>query len=195
MRVTLLDLGVGNLHSLEKAFAKALEGATVDIATEGALSADLVVLPGVGAFAHAAERLGPSREVLLERAREGRPIVGICLGMQLLFDVSEEGPGRGLGLIPGRVTKLATSRCPHMGFSTLEARAVGLELPSSVYYAHSYACRPDDPSSVLATSTLEGDTFPAIVKTGRTLGFQFHPEKSSIEGLALLRTLAGGMLT
>jgi imidazole glycerol-phosphate synthase subunit HisH len=195
MRVTLLDLGVGNLHSLEKAFARALPGATVDVAIGGPLSADVVVLPGVGAFAHAAERLGAFREPLVGRAREGRPIVGICLGMQLLFDASEEGPGRGLGLIPGGVTKLRTSRVPHMGFSVLASCVGGLELPSSVYYAHSYACRPKDEAVVLATSTLEGDTFPGIVKAGCTLGFQFHPEKSSFEGVALLGRLTGELLS
>jgi glutamine amidotransferase len=194
MRVTLSDLGVGNLHSLEKAFARALPGATVDVATGGPLSADVVVLPGVGAFAHAAERLEALREPLLARAREGRPIVGICLGMQLLFDESEEGAGRGLGLIRGRVTRLATSRIPHMGFSDLSSLVPGLELPNSVYYAHSYACRPDDAATIVATSTLDGDTFPAIVRTGRTLGFQFHPEKSSFEGLALLGKLTGELL-
>lgn len=194
MRVTLLDLGVGNLHSLEKAFARALPGATVDVATSGPLTAEIVVLPGVGAFAHAAERLGVVRAPLLERARESRPIVGICLGMQLLFDSSEEGPGPGLGVIAGRVTKLSTSRVPHMGFSTLSSRNAGLELPTCVYYAHSYACRPLEQSTVLATSTVDGDTFPSIVRTRRTLGFQFHPEKSSFEGLALLGRLTGELL-
>jgi glutamine amidotransferase len=179
---------------LEKAFARALPGATVAVASGGPLTADVVVLPGVGAFAHAAERLGIVRAPLLERARESRPIVGICLGMQLLFDSSEEGPGPGLGVIPGRVTKLSTSRVPHMGFSTLSSRAAGLELPTCVYYAHSYGCRPLDQSTVLATSTVDGDTFPAIVRTGRTLGFQFHPEKSSFEGLALLGRLTGELL-
>lgn len=195
MRVTLLDLGVGNLHSLAKAFQRALPQASLETTSDGeaASRSDLCVLPGVGAFAPAAERLAPYRQLLRERAQAGGAIIGICLGMQLLFEESDEGEGLGLGVLRGRVTKLATARLPHMGFSLLHPKRAELVLPTSVYFAHSYACRPEDPSVVLAETSLEGDTFPAIVRKENCVGFQFHPEKSSHEGIELLASFTKGI--
>lgn len=192
MRVTLLDLSVGNLHSLEKAFARSLPGAVVTEASDvgAALETDLLVLPGVGAFEHAATVLAPQRSLLLSALERGLPVIGICLGMQLMFERSEEGPGRGLGYFAGDVTRLSTPRTPHMGWSRLVARGATPPLPSAVYYAHSFACRPQDPRVILAESTADGDTFPAIVRRGKVVGFQFHPEKSSDEGVALLAAMA-----
>jgi glutamine amidotransferase len=108
--------------------------------------------------------------------------------MQLLFERSEEGPGEGLGVFSGGVTRLATPRTPHMGWSPVApvSGAPAWPWPSAVYYAHSFACRAADLSAVVATTTLDGDTFPAVVRRGRILGFQFHPEKSSAQGLELL---------
>ncbi len=187
--VTLLDLGVGNLHSLEKALVAV--GARVAVETDlarAAREAEALVFPGVGAFGAAAERLAPAREALAARIQGGTPTLGICLGMQLFFDASDEGPGQGLGVIPGRVTRLAARELPHMGWSTLEGREgfaaeSGLEL---AYYAHSFACRPANLSAVVAWSEHEGDRFPAAVRVGRTVGAQFHPEKSSKPGLSFL---------
>lgn len=190
MRVALLDLGVGNLHSLEKALVAASGDATVEVETEAsrALGADLVVLPGVGAFSPAAARLAPFRRELAGAIASGLPCIGICLGMQLLFDASDEGEGEGLGVFAGRVTRLKTPRTPHMGWSPIvpDAGAPAWPWPSSVYYAHSFACRAVDARDVVATTTLEGDTFPAVVRKHRAVGCQFHPEKSSREGVALL---------
>lgn len=189
MRVTLLDLGIGNLHSLEKAFQRLPSTdvrETRDVAA--ALDTDLLVLPGVGAFSHAAAALAPAREELRRALEDGLPAIGICLGMQLLFDTSEEGPGSGIGYFEGPVTKLRVARAPHMGWSRVHstAHARGPSLPDAVYYAHSFACRPADPSVVVAETRLAGETFPAVVRRGRVVGFQFHPEKSSNEGVALL---------
>lgn len=200
MRVTILDLGIGNLHSLGKALVRAAPGAELRVETDPRAcerrTTDLVVLPGVGAFTEAAARLQPGREHLRAALLDGLPCVGICLGMQLLFDGSDEGPGEGLSVIPGRVTRLVTARIPHMGFSPIDvagsapawARAFheGEGGEVAMYYAHSFVCRPKDEAAVVATTALEGDTFPGIVAHANTVGCQFHPEKSSFQGLALL---------
>lgn len=197
MRVTLLDTGAGNLHSLGKAIARALDArggpSSVDVATDPdiALAADVIVFPGVGAFGHAAARLAASRERLRDALLGGKPAIGICLGMQILFDASDEGEGKGLGVIPGRVTRLRTERTPHMGWSPVASEHAWLResLPDALYHAHSFACRADDDSHVLATSEVPGDRFAAIVARERTVGIQFHPEKSSSGGVALLGRL------
>jgi glutamine amidotransferase len=190
VRVTLLDLGIGNLHSLAKAIARSVPEAHVRVDAEAAraLGADLLVLPGVGAFGAAAEVLAPARERVRDALLAGHPCLGICLGMQLFFDESDEGPGRGLGVMSGRVTRLRTARLPHMGWSPVLPRpgAPAWPWPSAVYYAHSFAVRPADPAVVLAETELDGDRFPAIVRAGSTVGCQFHPEKSSAEGTSLL---------
>lgn len=190
MRVTLLDYGVGNLHSLANGLAAA--GTEVEITSDvaRALDAACLILPGVGAFAPAAARLAPERERLVGRLRAGLPCLAICLGMQLLFEESEEGGGPGLALIPGRVTSVTASRVPHMGWNALENDTEPLMERSglaSAYFAHGFACRPGSPATVSAWTTHEGDRFPAVVRTGRTVGVQFHPEKSSRAGIAFLR--------
>jgi len=196
VRVTLLDLGVGNLHSLGKALARVIDGAVVTVETDAAraIETDLLVFPGVGAFSAAASRLAPGRETLRTAAFGGLPCLGICIGMQLMFDASDEGPGDGLSLFAGRVTRLKTPRSPHMGWSPIRATEGAPEWVAhgtrGVYYAHSFACRPADPEIVLATTELDGDSFAAIVKKGRVAGCQFHPEKSSSDGIALLGAIA-----
>jgi len=195
VRVTLLDLGVGNLHSLGKALAQ-VTGGSVSVETDAsrAIETDLLVLPGVGAFSAAASRLAPGRSLLREATARGLPCLGICIGMQLLFDASDEGPGEGLSLFSGNVTRLKTARSPHMGWSPVRPLPHAPDWVShgtrGVYYAHSFACRPTEPDVVLATTELDGDSFAAIVKKGRVAGCQFHPEKSSSEGLALLGAIA-----
>ncbi len=190
MIVGLFDYGAGNLHSL----ARALEagGARVRIETDpmSALSADALVLPGVGAFGAAAERLAPGRARMRDALARGLPCLGVCLGMQLLFEGSEEGAGEGLGLVAGRVTRLDARRVPQIGWNALEGASDPLFAAApveSAYYANSFACRPDDAAVAVAWSTHEGDRFPAAVRRGRTVGVQFHPEKSSKAGLAFVR--------
>jgi imidazole glycerol-phosphate synthase subunit HisH len=190
MRVTIFDYGAGNLHSL----TKALEGPTVDVRIEldpvRAADTDVLVLPGVGAFGAAAARLAPGRDAMREAIAGGLPTIGICLGMQLLFDTSDEGAGEGLGLIPGRVTKLAAARVPQIGWNALEAERDPLfeAAPLAIaYYANSFVCRPATDASVIAWSEHEGDRFPAAVRAGAVVGVQFHPEKSSSAGVRFVR--------
>lgn len=190
MRVTLLDYGMGNLHSLAKAAAAPGVEMRIESAPARALDTDVLLLPGVGAFGAAAERLAPARETIRDALARGLPCLGICLGMQLLMESSEEGDGLGLGLIPGRVRRLRAQRLPQIGWNTLEGateaafEASGL---SSVYYANGFVIEPADAAAVVAWSTHEQDRFPAAIRAGRTLGVQFHPEKSSSPGVAFVR--------
>jgi imidazole glycerol-phosphate synthase subunit HisH len=157
-----------------------------------ALTSDVMVLPGVGAFAPAAERLRAARGALRAALRGGFPCVGICLGMQLLFEGSEEGDGEGLGVIQGSVTRLRARRVPHIGWTTIDdaSDAAFERAPIDVaYYANGFACRPARSDVVRAWSVHDGDRFPAMVRDGRTVGVQFHPEKSSRAGVAFLRAL------
>lgn len=192
MRVTIFDYGAGNLHSL----AKALEGRETEVHIESdarrAAETDVLVLPGVGAFGAAVERLAPGRDAMRAAIRDGLPTIGICLGMQLLFDESEEGEGAGLGIIPGRVTRLDAQRVPQIGWNGVEPVEgdplfAAAPLPMA-YYANSYVCRPEDTRVVSAWSAHEGDRFPAAVRAASAVGVQFHPEKSSAPGVRFLRT-------
>lgn len=190
MRITLLDYGMGNLHSLAK--AATIPNAELRIQTDPvrALDTDVLLLPGVGAFGPAAERIAPVRDALREALQGGLPCLGICLGMQLLMDASDEGPGAGIGLIPGRVRRLQATRLPQIGWNTLEDAgdpALADGTLTAVYYANGFVVEPDDPACVTAWSTHEADRFPAVVRAARTLGVQFHPEKSSQDGVDFLR--------
>lgn len=187
MRVTVFDYGAGNLHSLLKALTASSRAVRVETDAAAAVQAtDVLVLPGVGAFSPAAERLAAGREAMRDAILDGLPTLGICLGMQLLFESSDEGPGQGLGVIPGQVTRIAAARLPQIGWNTLDdardplLRSSGLEV---AYYANSFACRPTDAAVVQAWSMHETDRFPAVVRRGACVGVQFHPEKSSAAGL------------
>ena len=193
-RVTIFDYGAGNLHSL----AKALAGPGVDLRIEPdpvrAVETDVLVLPGVGSFQQAARRLESGNALMRDAMLSGGlPTLGVCLGMQMLFDESDEGPGRGLGVIPGRVTRLAARRVPQIGWNTLDDTddAIFEAAPMSVaYYANSFACRPDSADTVIAWSQHEGDRFAAAVRAGEqgnVVGVQFHPEKSSQAGVRLIK--------
>ena len=193
MRVTIFDYGAGNLHSL----AKALEDSGMRVAIEAdparAIEGDVLVLPGVGAFGAAIGRLGDGRVAMREAILGGLPTLGICLGMQLLFDRSEEdaGAARGLGIIAGAVTRLRAARVPQIGWNDIEATGEESAFRGSplhvAYYANSYVCRPADERTVIAWSEYDGDRFPAAVQAGNALGVQFHPEKSSRIGVEFLR--------
>jgi glutamine amidotransferase len=194
LRVTIFDYGAGNLHSLAKALAEPGVEVRVEPDPARAVETDALVLPGVGSFAQAAERLEPGRDAMRDAMLSGGlPTLGVCLGMQLLFDESEEGPGRGLGIIPGRVTRLAARRVPQIGWNALEdARDPIFDAaPLSVaYYANSFACRPTSDEPVIAWSRHETDRFAAAVRAGERgniVGVQFHPEKSSRAGVGFVR--------
>lgn len=192
MIVSLLDYGAGNIHSLSKALA--LSGVELKVETDplAAIEADALILPGVGGFAHAAEFLAQSRETVRARITAGLPTLGICLGMQLFFDTSDEGPGRGLGLVHGHVSRLRARQVPQIGWNTVDP-VEGEELfpPGSLataYFANSFVCRDagSAPADVLAWTTHEDDRFPSAVRVGSAVGVQFHPEKSSQAGVRWL---------
>ena len=185
MRIALFDYGAGNLHSL----GKALEGAGAEVIVTGdwdeALSLDTLVLPGVGAFGAAARALPDDRTRLREALAAGMPCLGICLGMQLFFEASEESEGDGIGLVPGTVQLLDAPIVPQMGWNDVETGDDPLfeGVDSLVaYYANSYVCVPDDEADAIAWSEYDGRRFAAGVRRANTWGLQFHPEKSSDKG-------------
>ena len=189
--IALLDHGVGNLHSVRKALEKA--GAATRVVSDPArlADADALVLPGVGAFGDAARKLAPYKEALLAELEAGKPLLGICLGMQLLFEGSEESPGaQGLGYIRGQVRRLPHPKLPQIGWNTLaavdgEELFAGLPEGPHVYYVNSFAPKPEEPVTI-ATTTY-GETFTAAVRKRLAWGVQFHPEKSGPAGLAMVR--------
>ena len=193
--IAIVDYGAGNLRSVELALARLGVHTRVTADPDMLALADGLILPGVGAFSDAMAALGRSGTIpaVLEAVGAGRPLLGICLGMQLLLDGSEEGPGvPGLGLIPGEVRRLPGCglKIPHMGWNSLTPAKPsplfkGLPEEPYVYFVHSYACKAADPADVLAV-TEYGVPFHAAVQRGRILGFQFHPEKSGDVGQKLL---------
>ena len=195
MRVVVFDYGAGNLHSLLKAVALAGVAPVTETDPVAAADADVLILPGVGAFGPAADRLAPGRGPVRRALVAGLPCLGICLGMQLLFDGSDEGAGAGLGLLAGRVERLAASRLPQIGWNALEEVSEPLVSSAGLteaYYANSYVCRPAAVGTVTAWSRHEDDRFPAVVRTARTLGVQFHPEKSSAAGVRFIAAFLAG---
>lgn len=198
MRVTIFDYGAGNLHSLAKTLTGPLRDVRVERdAATAVRDTDALVLPGVGAFAPAAAALASGRAEMRDAILGGLPTLGICLGMQLLFDESDEGPGAGLGVLAGRVTRLNAARLPQIGWNHLVERHEALLSASALdvaYYANSFACRPVDASVVTAWSTHEGDRFAASVRVGACVGVQFHPEKSSAPGVRFVDAFLSSVL-
>lgn len=191
--VAVLDYGIGNLRSAEKALAHL--GAAVVLTADPGVVRDAVgvVLPGVGHFGAcmAALRAAGLDGLARDAAVSGRPFLGVCIGMQMLFEGSDEAPGvAGLGVLPGRVTKLpATVKLPQIGWNTLErvpgsALLAGLPDPAWLYFVHSYA--PETDESVVAAWCDYGRRFAAAVERGSLWATQFHPEKSGEAGLRLL---------
>jgi imidazole glycerol-phosphate synthase subunit HisH len=202
--IALVDYGISNLRSVQKAFEQ-LGTAVMLVDTPDRLAqADHLILPGVGAFPAGMQGLRERGliEPIRQAACDGKPLIGICLGMQLLFEASDEmGETAGLGLLPGRVTKIKMHRAgsipppalkiPHMGWNQLEVTrdhplVRGLVSGSYAYFVHSYAVYSDRRDILLATTDY-GGPFAAIVAQGHVCGLQFHPEKSQAVGLALLR--------
>lgn len=196
--VTVVDTGSGNLRSLANALRRLGREAEVR-RTPPASHGGAVILPGVGAFGAAARALeeGGWFPFLRAQVERGLPLVGICLGMQLLFEGSEESPGaRGLGLLAGAVGRLdpRADRVPHIRWARLEPAGGegGGERPEWAYFVHSYAARPLDPEVVRVWARHGGVPFPAVVGRGSVVGVQFHPEKSQGPGVAYLGALLGG---
>ncbi len=193
MRAVVVDYGTGNLYSVQRALQRVGFLVTLASRPEEIQAADLVVLPGVGAFGPAACRLQEAGlwEALRGWVAGGGPLVGLCLGMQLLFEESEEdGRHAGLGLLQGRVVRLpAGVKVPHMGWNTLtfiRPSLVTAQVQSGVhaYFVHSYYAETD--ASYIVAQTVYGAVIPAVVEAPRVLGFQFHPEKSGEVGRRLL---------
>ena len=198
--IAILDYGMGNLRSVEKALEHVGVRAEITDSHERARAADGVILPGVGAFPKAMERIRERGldELIAERVSSGVPVVGICLGLQLIFESSEERDGAaGLGLLDGAVSGLEATglKVPHIGWSPVtwakESRlTAGLAQEEPFYFVHSYAPRPANADDVLGTAEY-GERFVCAVERGNVFGAQFHPEKSSGAGLRLLRNFAG----
>lgn len=199
--ITIVDYGMGNLRSVQKACEKV--GAEARIVTDPSAiqSADKLILPGVGAFRDAIAELRRLElmEPLLEYIRADRPFLGICLGLQLLFDVSyEDGEWTGLAAFPGDVVRFPADpelKVPHMGWNTLQPtqpeNPLLAQLPAdaSVYFVHSYYVRPRD-ESLIAARTEYGLPFVSMIGHGRVFATQFHPEKSQKAGLQILKNFA-----
>jgi glutamine amidotransferase len=192
--IAVLDYGIGNLRSAEKALQHLGAPARLTADPDQAAAASAVILPGVGAFGRCMEALTDSGllPVVHEAVAAGKPFLGICVGMQMLFEDSEEAPGvAGIGLLAGTVRRLPPGvRHPHMGWNDVEVRngsALFAGLPSRpyVYFVHSYAPVPAD-DTVVAATTDYGGPLVAAVETGRLWATQFHPEKSAANGLAVL---------
>ena len=198
--IAILDYGMGNLRSVQKALEAVGTPAEVTGDPDRARRASKLILPGVGAFADAIAELRRTGlgEAFVESVRAGKPCLGVCLGLQLLFDESEEdGRHEGLGLLPGRVVRFAPSpglKVPHMGWNTLRVLRpcpllAGLGPDPSVYFVHSYHAAPADPRDVAAESDYE-DPFAALVWRDNLMACQFHPEKSQRIGLAMYANFA-----
>ncbi len=199
--IAIIDYGVGNLASVNKAFSFIGYESKITSDHEEILGADKVVLPGVGAFADAMDNLDKSGmiSIIKEVAQKGTPLLGICLGMQLLFDYSTEGGEKvsGLGLLKGSVNQFPLNmglKVPHMGWNSLDIRQEngifsGVRQKSYVYFVHSYYLTAENTSDVAAVCEY-GIRFDAAVCKGNIMGTQFHPEKSGDVGLDILKNFA-----
>ena len=199
-RVAIVDTGSGNLRSVERALAAAGAEATVTRDPQAVSGADKVVVPGQGAFGGCVAGLdsegGALREAVVQAVRAGKPYLGICLGLQILFDASDEDPRcRGLGLVPGRVARFAVAaplKVPHIGWNQVQrgpagnASALGSTADGThFYFVHSFFPVPSDPRDVALTADY-GGAFCAAVARDNIFACQFHPEKSQAAGLGLL---------
>jgi len=189
MNVALFDYGAGNLHSLGKALEEA--GAHVGVTSDWkeALAQDALVLPGVGAFGPAAAALPKDKSRVREALADGLPCLGICLGMQLLFEDSEEAAGDGIGLVPGKVRLLDARIVPQMGWNDVETGPDPIFEGVAhlvAYFANSYVCVPTSAGDAIAWSEYDGVRSAAGARRARTWGLQFHPEKSSGPGRRII---------
>jgi glutamine amidotransferase len=200
-RVVVLDYGSGNLRSAQRALERVGASVTVTADLDQARAADGLVVPGVGAYAACmagieAINAGPA---IAERVRDGRPVLGICVGMQVLFASGEEHGvvTKGLGLLPGTVTRLSAPIVPHMGWNTVDWPAGfllgrGIDAGTRFYFVHSYAAPAVVGGAVVATA-VHGGAFAAAVEQGTLSATQFHPEKSGDAGAALLANWVGAL--
>jgi glutamine amidotransferase len=193
--LVIVDYGVGNFRNVQKAFEAIGVAATISDSLRTIEQATAVVLPGVGAFGDAMANLRQRNlvEPLLAAAQNGKPFFGICVGLQLLFEESEEmGQHQGLGLLPGKVVRFSTAlTVPHMGWNQIEPERdhrllAGITPGAFAYFAHSYHALPTNPDHIVACTNY-GQYFPSIVAKDNVCAIQFHPEKSQQVGLRILR--------
>ena len=200
-RVAIVDLGLGNLHSVAKAFERAGAQPELSADPDVLLRADRLVMPGQGAFQECADALaGEIGEAVREWIGSGRPYLGICLGMQALFESSEEAPGaQGLGIFGGVVKRFAKDladadarrlKVPHIGWNQIDSKHPVFENGEWYYFVHSYYCVPDDQSLVAATTDYGGPFCSAIARDN-VLACQFHPEKSQHAGARVIGHFLG----
>lgn len=192
----IIDYGAGNLHSVKNALDFLGDKSVITSDCDEILSADRIILPGVGSFGDAVREMNKrGLDTAVKKAAEsGKPFLGICLGLQLLFDESEESPEvRGLGIIPGKVVRIKKYdglKIPHMGWNniiTKKSRILNnFEKEPFVYFVHSYYISPKD-ESVISAYTEYGEKLPVAVECGNIFALQFHPEKSGSVGLGILR--------
>ena len=193
--VVIFDYGVGNLLSLKCALEKVGLNATIGVSALQLKKADTIALPGVGSFSAAIAKLDAVKETLLDAVDNGTPLLGICLGLQLFFPESEEGPGKGLALFEGKNVRLRGEvKVPHMGWNTLQivkqnALFEGVADESYVYFVHSLYPVPTD-KDIVAAETEYGATFTSAIASKNVFGTQFHPEKSGEIGLKILENFA-----
>jgi glutamine amidotransferase len=195
--IAIVDYGMGNRRSVEKALEHVGAEPVLTADHDALRAADGLVVPGVGAFPEAMRRFRAAGldELLVARAEAGVPVLGLCLGMQLLFEASDEHEGAaGLGLLPGRVRALRAPRVPHIGWNLVSferpsALVAGLGEAAAFYHVHSLAPVPDDERDVVGRGEY-GERFVSIVEHANVMGVQFHPEKSSRDGLKLLANFA-----
>jgi len=191
----IFDYGVGNLLSLKCALEKVGLNAKIGVLAQQLKKADAIALPGVGSFSAAITKLGAVKETLLAAVESGTPLIGICLGLQLFFPESEEGPGKGLALFEGKNVRLRGEvKVPHMGWNTLRivkqnALFEGVADESYVYFVHSLYPVPTD-KAIVASETEYGATFTSAIASKNVFGTQFHPEKSGDIGLHILENFA-----
>jgi glutamine amidotransferase len=194
-KAVIFDYGVGNLLSLKCALEKVGLEAEIGTSAKELATADAIALPGVGAFSPAAAKLNSVKETLTSKVEEGTPLLGICLGLQLFFEKSEEGPGNGLSLFKGKTVRLPnTVKVPHMGWNTLNIVKQnelfnGVAEGSYVYFVHSLYPVPAD-KTIVCTQTEYGATFTSAIASKKIYGTQFHPEKSGDLGLKILKNFA-----
>lgn len=194
-KAVIFDYGVGNLLSLKTALEKVGLETVIGTSSKDLAKADAIALPGVGAFTPAAKKLDAIKETLKSKVDSGTPLIGICLGLQLFFEESEEGPGKGLALFKGKTVQLPrTVKVPHMGWNTLNIVRQnelfdGVAEGSYVYFVHSLYPVPAD-KSIVVTQTEYGTTFTSAIASKNIYGTQFHPEKSGDLGLKILKNFA-----
>jgi glutamine amidotransferase len=188
----IFDYGVGNLLSLKTALENAGLSTSIGTNAQHLAKADAIALPGVGSFTAASDKLDSVKETLQNKIKDGTPLLGICLGLQLFFESSQEGPGTGLALFKGRNVQLPhTVKVPHMGWNTLNIVKQnelfdGVAEDTYVYFVHSLYPVPKD-TSIVCTTTHYGTTFTSAIAHKNVYGTQFHPEKSGEIGLRILK--------